>query len=237
MTPPQIRGLLFDKDGTLFDFHATWATVVTHVIERLAPDAATRQLMAQSGGLDLETGQFRPGAPIVAGATAETAALWEPLLKGLRAAEIEAEINRLSAEMTGPTTLVPAAPDLPGLLTRLRQAGFALGVATHDSEGAARAQLASIGALEVFDFIAGYDSGFGLKPGPGMLLAFSSVVGHPPAEIAMIGDSAHDLMVAPNAGAALAIGVLTGPATEADLAPHADQILPSIGALPAYLGL
>ncbi|GMG83902.1 HAD family hydrolase [Paralimibaculum aggregatum] len=237
MTAPAIRALLFDKDGTLFDFHATWSAVVTRVIDALAPDETARRAMAASGGIDLVTGRFEPGSPIVAGAVQETALLWEPLVPGLDAAAIEERINTLSAAMTGPATLVPAAADLPGLLAELRAAGLALGVATHDSEGAARAQLAAIGALEAFDFIAGYDSGHGLKPGPGMLLAFAAATGRRPDEIAMIGDSVHDLMVAPNAGAAMAIGVLTGPAGPADLAPHATHVIGSIAELPALLRL
>ena len=88
---------------------------------------------------------------------------------------------------------------------------------------------------DAFDFIAGYNSGHGLKPGPGMLLAFAEATGIPPASVVMVGDSRHDLEVARNAGAALAVGVLTGPATRADLAPWADHILPSIEHLPALL--
>ena len=89
--------------------------------------------------------------------------------------------------------------------------------------------------LEQFDFIAGYDSGHGHKPGPGMLLAFAAATGLEPGEIVMIGDSVHDLGVGPAAGAALTIGVLTGPAAHEDLAPHADHVLDSIADLPALL--
>jgi phosphoglycolate phosphatase len=51
----------------------------------------------------------------------------------------------------------------------------------------------------------------------------------------MVGDSVHDLMMVRTAGAALAVGVLTGPATAEDLADHADHVLPSITELPALL--
>ena len=93
----------------------------------------------------------------------------------------------------------------------------------------------SLGALERFDFIAGYDSGHGLKPGPGMVLAFAETVGIAPHEVAMIGDSLHDLGAGRSAGAGLVVGVLTGPAVAAELAPHADHVLRSIAELPALL--
>ncbi|MGF1501920.1 MAG: HAD family hydrolase [Paracoccaceae bacterium] len=230
-----IRAVLFDKDGTLFDFDATWSAVVRRVIVRLAPDPGTASALAAAGGLDLESGRFRPGSPIVAGAVLETATLWAPFLPGLSAAHIARRIDDLSAEMTGPDTLVPAVADLPGLLDALRGTGLRLGVATHDSEAAARAHLAAVDALDAFDFVAGYDSGFGLKPGTGMIDAFAAAVDLPAGEIMVAGDSVHDLQMARAAGA-MAVGVLTGPSSSADLAADADRVVPSIGALPALLG-
>ena len=53
--------------------------------------------------------------------------------------------------------------------------------------------------------------------------------------IAILADSVHDLGVAPSSGAALAIGVLTGPATFEDLVDHADHVLGSIAEIPALL--
>lgn len=229
-----IRGILFDKDGTLFDFNATWAAVIERILASLTNDRSLSMAMARDAGYDPLTRRFQPGAPIVAGSTAEIAAVWATHLPGRAAAEIEATANAI-AESAGSAELVPACRDLPGFLTGLAGAGYRLGVATHDSEAGARAHLAAAGALEKFDFIAGYDSGHGLKPGPGMLWAFAAATGLSPENVVVLGDSRHDLEMVPNAGAALAIGVLTGPATEADLAPWADHILPSIAALPELL--
>ncbi len=108
-------------------------------------------------------------------------------------------------------------------------------MATHDSELSAKSQLKAAGAFEAFDFIAGFDSGHGLKPGPGMLFAFARVTGIAPGRVAMVGDSRHDLETGLNAGAAVTIGVLTGPATEAELAPFASHIIPTIADLPSLL--
>ena len=61
--------------------------------------------------------------------------------------------------------------------TGLRQAGLKLGVATNDGEMPALQHLESVGIRDHFDFVAGYDSGHGFKPGPGQLLAFATHVG------------------------------------------------------------
>jgi phosphoglycolate phosphatase len=233
---PPIRGILFDKDGTLFDFQATWKRVTEIVLDTLAPDRETWSRMARAGGYDPVRGNFLPGSPLVAESTAEIARLWAGFNPSFSAAKIERILDDTGLDvLADPTALFPTADDLPGLLAGLRASGYALGVATHDSEQGARVQLGVAGAETAFDFIAGYDSGHGLKPGPGMLLAFGEAAGVAPASIAMVGDSRHDLEVAHSAGAAMAIGVLTGPAKHADLAPYADHILPSIEHLPPLL--
>jgi phosphoglycolate phosphatase len=53
--------------------------------------------------------------------------------------------------------------------------------------------------------------------------------------VAVVGDSLHDLHMARAAGAGLAVGVLTGPATRTDLEDHADVVMGSIAELPAWL--
>ena len=50
----------------------------------------------------------------------------------------------------------------------------------------------------------------------------------------MVGDSLHDLDAGRAAGMR-PVAVLTGIARAGDLAPHAEVVLPDIGALPAWL--
>ena len=68
-----------------------------------------------------------------------------------------------------------------------------------------------------------------------MVLAFAARIGVPPGEVALVGDSRHDLHAAKAAGA-VAIAVLTGPATREELEPLADHVVDSIADLPALLG-
>lgn len=230
-----IRGIVFDKDGTLFDFNATWRGVMVQTLDALAPgDPDRAAAMAEAAGYDPATGAFLPGSAIVAGSSADVARIWAPFLPDVPGRELEAALNA-RAEAAGSADLVPAAADLPGLLDALRAMGCVLGVATHDSEAGARNHLGSVGALDRFDFIAGYDSGHGLKPGPGMVLAFCERTGLDPSQVAMIGDSTHDLGAGRAAGAALVVGVLTGPARESELASMADMVLRSIEQLPDIL--
>ena len=70
-----------------------------------------------------------------------------------------------------------------------------------------------------------------------MILGFCEHAGLEPAAVAMVGDSAHDLDAGRAAGAGLLVGVLTGPATRADLQPMADVVLDDISHLPDYLNI
>lgn len=227
-----IRGLVFDKDGTLFDFNATWAAWCDGFIQGIAagePDRA--QALAEALGFDRTTRRFRKSSPMVAG----TMEIVVEAVRRLRPDLAEPGLRRHITASTAAAPQVEAAP-LAALLDRLLAAGLTLGVATNDSEEPARAHLARAGVLDRFAFVAGYDSGHGAKPMPGMLLAFCAATGLPPEACAMIGDSTHDLDSGRAAGMRT-VGVLTGLASFDDLAPHADVVLPDIGALPAWLAL
>lgn len=147
----------------------------------------------------------------------------------------EPDLRRAILLSTAAAPQVQAAP-LAALFDRLQAAGFVLGLATNDAEAPARAHLTRAGVLDRFAFVAGYDSGHGAKPAPGMLAAFYRSTGLAPIACAMIGDSAHDLASGRAAGMTT-VAVLTGPASANDLEPHADTVLPTIAALPAWLGL
>lgn len=229
-----LKGLLFDKDGTLLDFHASWAPIY----ERLAAevtggDARLAARLLQDGGFDPAAGRYRGGTLLAQGNTQEIASAWRPLLPGWEEAAL---IRRIDQVFSG-EGVAASAPvlDLAAFFARLKGRGLKLGIATSDNERAARAILERFEALHLLDFIAGYDSGHGAKPTPGMVQGFCRAVGLEPAEVAMIGDNRHDLDMAAQAGCGAAIGVLTGTSLREELAPLATVVLDSIAALEGWL--
>ena len=227
-----IQAILFDKDGTLFDFQRSWGAWADRILDDLAQgDAARAAAMARAMAFDRATRRFRPESLVIAGTGAEVAELLWPHLPPQ-----DDGLEGLTARLARAAETVPLAEAVPlaPLLARLRAAGLRLGVATNDHESTARRHLAA--HLPALDFIAGFDSGWGGKPAPGMLLAFADRVGLPPSRVLMVGDSRHDLQAGRAAGMAT-LAVLTGVATAADLAPHADALRPDIGHLPDLLGL
>lgn len=226
----KISAVLFDKDGTLFDFQRSWAGWALDLLTELSGgNPARRAALAGALGFDLCAARFRPESPVVAGTADDVVRLMRPYLPGWTDAALGAYLTEASAQ----APMVPAV-DLGPLLSGLAARGLALGVATNDAEAPALAQLEAAGVRRAFDFVAGFDSGHGAKPGPGQVLAFAEATGRRPAEVLMVGDSRFDLAAGRAAGAATA-AVLTGTACAEDLSDLAGVVLPDIGALPAYL--
>ncbi len=226
----RIKAILFDKDGTLFDFAASWGEWAQSLLLRVAGgDRVRAARLGARIGFDMAGGRFSADSIVIAGTAAQVVAALAPQLPEHDETTLLALVNEEAAAAPLAET-VALAP----LMDRLRRRGLRLGVATNDAEAPARAHLAAAGILDRFDFIAGFDSGHGAKPAPGQPLAFAEHVGVAPDRVAMVGDSLHDLRAGRAAGM-LCVGVLSGPARRDTLAPHADVILPDIGHLPAWL--
>lgn len=225
-----IQGVVFDKDGVLFDFQRTWGAYAHRMITHLGEgDAGLEGRLADVLDFDLATRCFRPESFVIAGPAHEFTRAIADELPDWSFEDLHPFMTREAAT----TPLAPAVPLRP-TLSALRAQGLRLGVATNDAEVAARAQLASENALDLFDLVCGFDSGFGAKPDPGMCLAFAHATGIAPEALVMVGDSTHD-MDAGRAAGFTCVAVLTGVATTEDLAPHADVVLPDIAALGAWL--
>ena len=230
-----IKAILFDKDGTLFDFQKTWGPFGVRVVEQLAMGEPTlTRALANAIGVDLVRATYKPDSPVIAGTPEDVVRLLMPHLERWKPAQLLEWIDR-EAQSVGTKGLAAASFDLEGLLNRLLNLGYGLGVATNDSRDGAIANLTDAGVERHFEFVAGYDCVPAPKPAPDMILAFAKAMKLPPSAIAMVGDSLHDLHAARAAGCGAAIGVLTGVAGEQVLAPAADAILPNIDALPNWL--
>lgn len=226
----KVDGVLFDKDGTLFDFEATWGAWALALLQSESQGAGGLMgEMAEALGYDLAGRRFRTDSLVIAGTAQEIVQALQTVLPQDRHQGLLDRVNALAVA----APQVEAAPLVP-LLLDLSARGLALGVATNDSEAPARAHLRSSGIEHSFDFIAGYDSGYGGKPQPGQLLAFAHQMDLDPARCAMVGDSLHDLHAARAAGF-VSVGVLTGMASARDLGPAADVILASVAEIPDWL--
>lgn len=226
-----LRAIIFDKDGTLFDFQKSWGDWAFKFIEILsAGQSDLAHDLAKALDYDRERRIFDARSVVVAGTSMDVADILHPHLSDRLDLQ---DISCIMDDLAGHAQLVPVLP-LEPYLKALRARGLGLGLVTNDSEEAARSHLGAQNVEHLFDFIAGYDSGHGAKPNPGQLRAFCVRTGHPPKSVAIVGDSTHDLDAGRAAGM-VTVGVLTGTASAATLAPCADVVLPDIGHLTDWL--
>ncbi|KQT46239.1 hypothetical protein ASG43_11415 [Aureimonas sp. Leaf454] len=232
-SPIALAGVLFDKDGTLLDFDATWGPATREVLETLAGgDAGRFRALAEIGGYLPDSGSFRPDSPIIGGDTTEFAPAWALILGKAPDEAFADQVNHLyrAASLRHLTAYDDVGPVIEGL----RAEGLAVGLATNDSERTARAHLGALGLLDRFGYIAGYDSGWGGKPQPGMVTAFAVHAKADPQAIVLVGDSPHDIEAARRAGA-FAIGIARTRRAADTLGNSPDLVIGSLAELPEAL--
>jgi phosphoglycolate phosphatase len=230
----RIKGILFDKDGTLVNFNATWLAIGdTLALQAAGGDRVRADALLAEAGYDFAQGKFKADSVFAAGTNADVVALWYPTIdRGLRQ-ELVDRFDRITAvEGAAKAVALPGAIDA---VTELHRTGYRLGLATNDSTGGAEQTLLMLGIAQMFDAAYGYDAVANPKPAADTILSFCELTGLAPAEVAMVGDNGHDLEMAHNGGCGLAIGVLSGTGTRETLERRADAILGSIAELPEFL--
>lgn len=225
-----IKGILLDKDGTIVDFWRTWVPINREVALFAARgDQALADRLLRHGGQDPETDRVAAGTVLAAGSVEAIAGAFVEVLGKTSPANLAREIDRIFTE-GGAKHSVLLAGARKAVIT-LKQRGFRVGLATNDTAGGMQASLARHDLIAHFDFLAGCDSGFGAKPGPGMVEGFCRALGIGAGAVAVVGDSVHDLEMARAAGAGLKVAVLCGTSARADLAAHADLVVADVAAL------
>ncbi|WP_018898593.1 HAD family hydrolase [Rhizobium sp. 2MFCol3.1] len=228
-----IKGILFDKDGTLLDYDESWLPV-NRELARIAArdDAALADRLLLACGMDPVTGHIVPDSLLAAGNTRQIS---DGLVAAGSTVPVEELTVRLDELFSHAADFSVPVTDLASFFARLHARGFKLGVASSDNERSIRQTAKRFGFADYIDYIAGYDSGHGTKPEPGMVLGFCAATGLDPSEVAVVGDNNHDLHMGRNAHVGLTVAVLTGTGSRESLAAASDHCLNDITELEGLL--
>ena len=226
--------VVFDKDGTLVDFHAMWGGWARELGTRL--EAAARRPVAgdvfAAIGFDPTTGRVAAGGPLAASTmggiedvVGRVMRRWCPSAAAAR------RVVETAWFVPDPVTTARPLADLPALFDALRERGIRVAVATNDDREPTSRTLAALGLGGLVDALVCADDGLPPKPAPDAVIAAASRLGVPVGRTAVVGDLPVDVAMGRAAGAGLVVGVLSGVGERADLESLADVVLGSVAEL------
>lgn len=231
---PALRLIIFDKDGTLIDFHYMWATWLTALAQQLET-AARLPIAAQlyhAMDFDPQMQHIAPRGRLALWPIADLRQLAGDVLR--QAGMHDGEVERiLAAHWQAPDPIALARPlaDLAPLFSALRACGIAIAIATSDDRAPTETLLRTLGLSAFVSAIVCADDHLPIKPAADMIALLCGQLSIAPAQAMVIGDSVDDMQMGRAAGVGMTVGVLSGLSTAELLAPYADAIIPSVAHL------
>ncbi|MFA9422597.1 MAG: HAD family hydrolase [Sedimentibacter sp.] len=231
-----IKGILFDKDGTLIDF-SLWRNAGINAIntilnENNLQDEKLRSNLHRSIGIT-ETG-VEPFGALAYKSHEDVAAELHFILskyKDIKLVDFKVHVlELLRDEVLRDDVVFKEMTDLKALFEHLKGNKIKVGIATADSYESAMHMVNKLQHHDCYDFIGSNDGVMKPKPNKDMCLKFCDMYGLKPYEVAIVGDSYNDMIFAKNSGA-IGVGVLSGISSKINLKDTANIIIPSINYL------
>ncbi|TGV64442.1 HAD family hydrolase, partial [Mesorhizobium sp. M00.F.Ca.ET.149.01.1.1] len=178
-----IKGILFDKDGTLVDFNATWLGIADFMaMDAAEGDRWKADRLLAAAGFDFATKRFKPDSIFASGSNMDVVELWFPRLSNEDQLLAVSRFNEITSVQG--SSMAVALPGVIDSLRTLHKRSYRMGVATNDSTSGAEKTLATLGVAQLFDAAFGYDAVANPKPAPDTVVAFCDLTGLKPGEIA-----------------------------------------------------
>jgi len=239
------RLIIFDKDGTLIDFSATWVPLIRKRVAFLLKvlgrdDKELEALLLRSWGIDPISGRVNPRGPcpvsprsdeIVIGTMAlyQQGYPWDESKQWVAQAFDEADADGDWREQVVPIQGIRT------ILTQLRESGFLTALATNDERKDTEVILQHLGMESLFDIILCAGEVSPPKPHPETILTICRQLSVTPQETIVIGDTVTDMIMGRKAGVALTVGILEGGVTpREELEKVADIVVNSIKELTFF---
>jgi phosphoglycolate phosphatase-like HAD superfamily hydrolase len=226
--------IVFDKDGTLIDFHAMWSAWITELARRLEINTGLRLAkdLFKAMNFDPATDRVIPDGQLALTPLSGLRTLTTDVLRaaGLSWESAETVMGESWFTPDPVNTAVPLA-DLRDLFATLSSYGIKIAIATSDDRASTEAMVGVLNLSTLVDVMVCADDGLVIKPAPDMILSICHRLEVTCAKTVVVGDNVPDLQMGRAAGAGLVIGVLSGVGNAAGLAPYADFLLPSVGQL------
>ncbi len=203
-----IKGILFDKDGTLIEFQGVWHEIIRRILMELAnryqcSQDVIEKLKAVSGYT--EDG-FAPESMIQYATTTQITELWYDVIlhsgeQGKGRMNYKDLLQLFEEKSLEEDIEFHAVQGARELLEFLKEKDYILGIATADTFHSSILSLEKAGILPYFQYIGCNEDGMKPKPERDMAIRFCSRFEIKPEELLIVGDSVVDMQFAENAGA------------------------------------
>lgn len=248
-----IKGILFDKDGTLIDFDSLWLTAARSVIPEFVRKLLESGRIPEDEALNtwfpaiLERQLLESIGVFGSRVDSKGALAWkvyEDMAGDMNTVLKSYGINiddRLAGQwlremfgrfVRGSEAVYRPTANLRYLMEFLKKRDVRIGLATADTLDCAKDCLKRLGIYDYFDYIGADDQNLAPKPESDMFLDFARKFNLPREKVAVAGDTWNDMFFAKRCNG-IAIGVLSGTGQMADFASIADAVLNSVGDLPS----
>lgn len=200
----KIRGILFDKDGTLIDFPLYWHPIARDIFFELQQVANLP--IEHISSLKMLTGfkdyGFEIDSLFQKASRTQIVDIWGDYFKSVDI-YVERDIiysifEKCSYREPEQSCLLTGVKELLGCA---QNADIPMGIVTADTESSTKHSLENSGILSYFTFIACDNRDCPLKPNPQAAELFCKIYKISPAELLVVGDSKKDMEFAENAGA------------------------------------
>ncbi|MDY0289334.1 MAG: HAD family hydrolase [Sphaerochaeta sp.] len=238
-----LKGIVFDKDGTLFDYAQVWAEVLSEAITTAFAEMGknkkkhkpAQQAMLRLMGIDAEGNTLANGLVfthkkqvIIKRYLLYCMRYRIPVIKTFR---VYNQNIKNSEFLVGERLKTLDFSMQQQLFAQLKESGYRIGIITSDTESSSKTFLSVMGLEHMVDFLSTRDSKYHKKPHPQAFEAFCSRFSLTSAEVAMVGDTQTDMHMARKAKAGYTIAVLTGSNDKKMLKRYADVIYEDISSL------
>ncbi|MCK5157447.1 MAG: HAD family hydrolase [Spirochaetales bacterium] len=237
------KGIIFDKDGTLFDYFTVWGPVITEFTEKILQemqrddtDKIRIRFLKMLGvgndcmyanGLVFKSNKFFMLTRIFIFCIRYKLS-FKKLVSNIKTGYFDSH-NLIKDSLIR----IDPGDAIHELFIKFKKNGYKIGIVTSDTAQSTNICLEHLKIDQYVDFISTFDDKLAKKPNPEALLAFCTEFSITPEETVVVGDAPVDMKFAKKGGAGYTIAVMTGSNDVKRLSIKADILYPNLKCLAA----
>ncbi|WHZ57417.1 HAD family hydrolase [Metabacillus hrfriensis] len=227
----EIKGILFDKDGTLLQFREIWIQISYEIIDELLnriEDKGNTTLKEKlCHAIGLRNGIVDEKGYLACGTSLDMADAFNKILPKDMPHLHQWLSERLLAKTKEHIDKIKPVCDLSLLFSSLTHKGIIAGIATADDYETTKLCLQQLGILNDVQFLGTADL-YKKKPFPDVVEEFCKKFHLKKEEVVIVGDTIIDMQLAKNSSARFGVGVLSGVGSYQELYQLAHFVIPSV---------